>query len=93
MEDLGALLKAYAGEEHPPAETRELLAYIYAAPREHREPLSAYWMLLAVHGLTPDLAAALPREDAAILRRRYEADYPRRVRLPAQKKVLAALKK
>ena len=92
-EDLGALLKAYAREEHTPAETRALLEYIYTVPLEHREPRSAYWMLMAVHGLCGELVERLTREDAGALRRRYAADYPPWERLPVQKKTLDALKK
>ena len=60
---------------------------------EHREPLSAFWMLKAVHGLTLDLIGHLSPADAAELLKAYKDTYPRPERLPAQKKVLAALKR
>ena len=90
-EALEALLKAAAEEGVDSGELREMLAYIYRAPKENREPLAVYWMLLAVHGLTPELAGKLCREDAEALWEEYRAAYPRRERLPAQKKALSAL--
>ena len=88
---LETLLRSAAEEGIDPGELRAILEYIYRAPKEHREPLAVYWMLLAVHGLTPELAGRLRREDAEALWREYRAAYPRWDRLPAQKKVLAAL--
>ncbi len=92
-EDLQALLTAYAGEDHSPGETRELLAYIYAAPLAHRDMTNAYWMLLAVHGEALPLIEGLTPEDAAAMAGQYAVDYPRRDRFPVQKQTLAALKK
>ena len=90
-DELRALLDQYASEEHRPEEVREVLSYIYTVPLAHREPKSAYWMLVAVHGLTLVLVEALDPASAAALRRRYATDYPRWERLPVQKQVLAAL--
>ena len=70
-----------------------MLAYIYRAPSEHREPLTAYWMLQAVHGLTVPLIGFLDPSDARTLGEEYAGTYRRRDRFPAQKKALAALKK
>ena len=90
-QELEALLKAAAEKGVASGELRGMLAYIYRAPKENREPLAAYWMLMAVHSLTPELAGRLCREDAQALWEEYQTAYPRRDRLPAQKKVLAAL--
>ena len=90
-EDLEALLNSAAEEGVDSGELRAMLEYIYRAPKEHREPSAAYWMLMAVHALTPELARRLHREDAQALWDEYRAAYPRRDRLPAQKKVLATL--
>ncbi len=92
-EDLKTLLAAYAGEEHSPGETRELLAYIYAAPKENRDLTNAYWMLLAVHGEALPLIDGIDREAAAALAGQYALDYPRRERFPVQKQTLDALKR
>ena len=90
-EELEALLKTAAADGLKSGELRAMLSYIYRAPKENPEPLAAYWMLMAIHGLTPDLAERLDREDAEALWEEYRAAYPRRERLPAQKKVLSAL--
>ena len=89
--ELEALLRSAAEEEADPGELCAMLRYIYLAPKENREPQAAYWMLMAVHALTPELAGRLRREDAEALWSEYRAAYPRWDRLPAQKKVLAAL--
>lgn len=91
--ELGLLLKG-AGESLPPEEAARVLEYIYFVPqaREGRQD-AVYWMLTAVHSMTEELAGRLSPEDAAGLLARYEAAYPRRKRLPAQNKVVTALKK
>ena len=90
-ERLETLLKSAAEENPGSAELRAMLSYIYRAPKENPEPPVAYWTLMAVHGLTPELAGQLCREDAEALWEEYRAAYPRRERLPAQKKALSAL--
>ena len=91
--DLEALIGEFAQGDPAPAEIRTALEYMYSVPLAHRDSKTAYWMLLAVHGLTLGLAERLPREESAPLRARYAKDYPRWERLPVQKKVLDALKK
>lgn len=86
-----ALLKAAARENRESGQTRAVLEYIYRAPKENREPLAAYWMLIAVHGQTLELIGLLDREDAGTLWKEYKEIYRRWDRLPAQEKVLAAL--
>ena len=92
-EEAEALLGRMAAAEPDPEEIREVLAYIYRAPTEHREPLTAFWMLQAVHGFTAPLAEKLRPEDARALREGYERLYRRQDRFQPQKKALAALKK
>lgn len=91
--DLERLLKEAEGTVSP-EQAEEILEYIYFTPgtREKRQD-AVYWMLTAVHGMTEGLVSRMPSETAAGLLERYEAAYPRRERLPAQKKVAAALKK
>ena len=92
-DDLEAALSGFAAGDPEPEEVREVLSFIYHAPKEHPEPLSVFWMLNAVHGLTADLIPLLDPKDAALLCGQYDQDFPRRERLPAQKKVYEALKK
>ena len=70
---------------------REVLQKIYRAPKEHPEPGSIYWMLIAVQGLTTELIPMLNPTDAAAPAEEYGAIYKRRERLPAQKQILEAL--
>ena len=91
--DLEALLGEFARSDPAPAEIRQVLEYMYSVPLAHRDSKTAYWMLIAVHGLALDLAERLPREESAPLRAKYAGDYPRWERLPVQKQTLAALKK
>lgn len=88
---LEALFREMRARSPSSAEVREMLAYVYRMPLEHREPLTVYWMLQAVHGMTADLAELLTAQDAQVLRDAYVKDYRRWERLPAQKKALAAL--
>lgn len=88
--DLDAALRRAAAL--PSGEVRPILDYLYRLPLAHRDDQAAYWMLLAVHGLTTELAGGLNRADAAALLAQYRADYPRRERLPAQRRVLDALR-
>ena len=88
-----AALKAFADTKPDSAAAREVLAYIYEAPVVNREPLSAYWMLTAVHGFTLALIESLNPEDAAALLTRYGKDFRRWNRLPVQQQVYAALKR
>lgn len=91
-ENLDSLLLKAADEKPESGHIRKMLDFIYSAPDEGTQPRSVYWMLIAVHGLTAKLIYQLAPGDAAELCSRYEAKYPRRERLPVQKKVLAALK-
>ena len=91
--DLEQLLQEMQASGPSSIEVKEALSYIYRAPLEHREPLTAYWMLQAVHGMTVELAGLLAAQDAQELRDAYVKDYRRWERLPAQQKALAALER
>lgn len=91
-QDLKQLLQK--SESVPPEEAAQVLDHIYFSPKIRQENQDAvYWMLTAVHGMTEPLVERLTSEDAAALLERYQAAYPRRELLPAQKKVISALKK
>ena len=90
---LEAALKALARTEPASGEVRQVLEYLYHSPLPYRQgDQTVYWMLTAVHGASLDLIPRLTPEDAGAMWERYRQDYPRWERLPAQKKVLAALK-
>ncbi len=90
--DLDALL-VEAAEESPGSEQiRNLFHFLFSAPKASSVPKSAYWMLLAVHGLFIPLTEQLSPEDAKFLSEEYCSIYPRRERLPAQQKLLNALR-
>ena len=92
VEDLEKLLENIRLREPDPEQVCQVLRYLYEAPLGHSQPKSIYWMLLAVHSLTPGLIERLSAENARSLYDWYEAAFPRRERLPAQNKVLKALK-
>lgn len=90
--DMERLLKEASNAS--PEEASGILDYVWFAPqaRGARQD-SVYWMQIAVHGMTEELAGRLSISDAYRLLERYEAAYPRHNRLPVQKKVIAALKR
>ena len=71
---------------------RELMEYACTAPGQHREPRTAYWMLIAVQSLTQPLIRLLTPQDAGALAELYENNYRRFERLPSQKQLMKALK-
>ena len=81
-----AILKTQSGT------VRELMEYACAAPRENPRPRSAYWMLIAVQGLTIPLAERLNPADAGALAELYEKSCRRSERLPVQKQLIDALR-
>ncbi len=91
--DIEAKLGEAAAQSPSSAEVREALSYIYHLPKEHKEPLSIYWLLNAVHGLTLPLIGFLDADDAGALRKQYASELKRWERLPVQKQVYAALSK
>ncbi|MCR5137197.1 MAG: hypothetical protein K6C12_08885 [Oscillospiraceae bacterium] len=91
-ENLAELLKEYTDTTPDSAEVRQILEEIYLAPKNHPEPLSSYWMLVAVHGLTDEAIGLLSPQDAAALMTLYEKTWPRRNRFPAQTRILKLMK-
>ena len=89
--DLKDWLETFSETEPDSAAVREVLSLIYLAPKKYPEPKSAYWMLVAVQGLTIELIPRLTAEDAAALDAEFRAAYKRWERLPAQKQILNAL--
>ena len=75
------------------AEARELMEYVVAAPEKADAPRAAYWMLIAVQGLTQPLLPRLAAEDARAVCERLEKLFPRSQRLPVQDELVRALRK
>lgn len=92
-ENLKKLLEDFRAGGPESGEVLEALRYIYRAPKEHPEPKTAYWLLIAVQSLTKELIPLLNGEDAAALAKEYTGIYKRWERLPIQKQILDALKK
>ena len=91
--DLESLLKE-AEKTAAPEQAEEILACVYFAPQARAERQDAvYWLLTAVHGMTVGLVSRLTPDAAGRLLARYQAAYPRREQLPAQRKAASALKK
>jgi len=92
IQNLGRALKDFASRSPDSAQAAEVLRYIYCtAPACCEAESTVYWMLLAAHSLTFELIASLDASGAQALYSEYEAQYPRRTRLPVQIKVLKAL--
>ena len=92
IEALQTAMQEYAAQEPDPAELREILSFVFRIPTEHREPASAYWMLLAAHGTVRSLIPLLAPADAAALSEGYGKLYRRWERLPVQQDVFKALR-
>lgn len=91
--DLEQWLQRFAVQSPSSREVGEVLRYIYfTAPEQGKTEPSVYWMLMAVHSLTTDLIRLADPADALSLYDEYRSAYPRRLRLPAQDKLLALLK-
>ncbi len=91
-EKLGSILRDAEAENPESAQIRPLLEKIYYAPKEYPKPKSAFWMLIAVQGLTQNLIQKLDSADAGELYELYEKNWPRRTRLPVQDAVAKALR-
>ena len=91
-EAVRGLYEEFMAQKPDSAAVCELMAYACSAPLEHQEPRMAYWMLLAVQSLTQPLIGLLSPQDACALAALYEKSYRRRERMPAQIKLIKALK-
>jgi len=67
------------------ADVREIMEYVISAPQ------TAYWMLIAVQGLTRPLLPLLSTADAGAVGAHLEKLFPRSKRLPVQDELLRAL--
>ena len=90
---VSAALERLIAEGPGATQALDVLNFMYAAPLENADNRPAYWMLMALHARTPPLAEFLTPGSAALLLAWYKAAYPRRDRFPAQKAVIAALKR
>ncbi len=92
-EELSAVLESFYKDVPDSSDTRMVLEALYDVPGKDCVPLSAYWMLIAVQGLCPELIQTLSKEDARDLKEEFLERYRRWERLPVQNKILNALKK
>ena len=91
-ESLRAFYEDFASQKPDSSSVKELMKYACTVPLEHTQLRTAYWMLLAVQGLTQPLIRHLQPEDAGLLADLYEKSYRRFERLPVQRQVIKALK-
>ena len=75
------------------ADVREIMEYVISAPQTADAPRAAYWMLIAVQGLTRPLLPLLSAADAGAVGAHLEKLFPRSKRLPVQDELLRALGK
>lgn len=90
-EQLESMLHQFAAQKPDSEAVTGVLSYIYQIPVLHREPQSAFWMLIAVHGLSKELIPCLNKQDAAALCKEYCKTYRKWERLPVQKEVIRQL--
>ena len=88
---LESALATFANGVPSSAEVAEVLGFVYDAPQAHEETSSAYFMLIAVHGLTEGLVRFVTPEDASALYARYVKQYPKHRRLPTQVRLVETL--
>ncbi|MBQ6927861.1 MAG: hypothetical protein IJQ36_06070 [Oscillospiraceae bacterium] len=91
-ETLHGFYEGFAAQKPESAAVKELMAYACTLPTVRREPRTAYWMLIAVQSLTQELVGLLTPSDAEELAVLYEKSFRRRERMPAQIKLIKALK-
>ena len=92
IKQLEAFLEEFRKKTTDSAAVKTVLSEIYSAADRNPDPQSAYWTLIAVHGITEDLVGSLSKEDAASLLAAYEDSFPKNRRLPAQNKIVSLLK-
>ena len=89
---LSAAVDEFAASAPDVVDVADALRYMFAQAHEHRDNTEVYWMLMASHVFAMPLIKLLPAALARELREGFEAEYPRRERMPAQKNVIDALK-
>ena len=92
-EDIKAALEDFIEGKPGSRQVSEVMEHILRYPAEHREPVSAFWMLCAVQSHAEILVPMLSAEDAGSLQKTYGKLFPRWDRLPVQQKLYAALGK
>ena len=91
--ELHAYFASLAASGAESAALREIMEYVVAAPQKMDAPRAAYWMLIAVQGLTQPLLPLLSATDAQTVGELLEKLFPRSKRLPVQDKLLRELRK
>ena len=92
VSNLTDAVEAFAASDPESGDVTDAVSYMFAQAHERKKTGAAYWMLLASHVLTLPLIELLPPAEAKRLREEFEAEYPKRERLPAQRTVISALK-
>ena len=92
-DELRAYFEELAQSGADSAAVREVMEYVISAPQKADAPRAAYWMLIAVQGLTQPLLPLLSATDAQTVGELLEKLFPRSKRLPVQDKLLRELRK
>lgn len=91
-QDLEQMLKDLSAQAPSSEQASQVLRYIYCtAPVRWESETAAYWMMLAVQGLTGELIERLDTSTAKALCEEYQHLYPRYQRLPVQNRIFSAL--
>ena len=85
-------LTAFAAQKPDRDAAFAVVRFVLEAPAARRES-HCYWFLYAAHGLIRELIPMLDADQCARLRDYYDAEFPKRDRLPVQKDVYKRLKK
>jgi len=92
-EELHGFFTELSGSGADSAAVREIMEYVLSAPQKADAPRAAYWMLIAVQGLTRPLLPLLSPADAGAVGALLERLFPRSQRLPVQDKLLRELRR
>jgi hypothetical protein len=92
-DELRAYFEELAQSGADSAAVREVMEYVISAPQTADAPRAAYWMLIAVQGLTQPLLPLLSATDAQTVGELLEKLFPSSKRLPVQDKLLRELRK
>ena len=92
-DELRAYFEELAQSGADSAAVREVMEYVISAPQKADAPRAAYWMLIAVQGLTRPLLPLLSASDAGTVCALLEKIFPRSQRLPVQDELRRELRK